>query len=172
MSSIRNTFRWTGWILVAVGLFLLLRHYFGFEIWWGIALLGGAFLLMGLSRRESAGMVAPGVLLLTIGTSLLLRQHNLVWFELWRLWPLLFGALGLAVIADWAVGCSRGWVLLPGGILLFVAGAGWRLPSFIRYQVWLRGFLTNWPMLLMLAGAALLVGHLGRQSASKTVGRT
>jgi len=150
-----------GRALLALVLALLFYRY-GWISWgWWLLGFGIVFYASGLRTGGNREFLFPGTILVVIGFAVLLRQYQFVDFQLWRIWPILFGATGLGFIMVWSVRQIGNWALIPGGLLLFVSGAGFSNISFVRYQIWLRRIFDLWPLLLIII-VILLIVHFRR----------
>jgi hypothetical protein len=102
-------------------------------------------------RRSRGGRVLVGLGLVLLGLALLLERLGLVGFDLVRsIWPLLLVAAGLWKLLQ--PGC-RGtglWLLVAGALLLL----------HVEQVVSLH---RSWPVFVVTAGAAMIVGALDRR---------
>ena len=112
-------------------------------------------------------MLYPGTIMLVVSGTFLLRHYGVINFPLWRVWPILFGGMGLAFVLMWGVRNSGVWVLVIGGLLLVASGGGFASRSFIRYQTWLREITGIWPLLLLLIVLLIIVSYWRRRSVQK-----
>jgi len=106
-----------------------------------------------MSNRENCGRGPsrwiPGVVMILIGTLFLLDHLNLVHVEaIWRYWPLLVIALGLAKFVNEG---KR-----VGGVMLILVGVFFMLENLgYRMLTW----ATLWPVLIIAAGVAMIWGR-------------
>lgn len=113
-----------GWALLLLGLLILVERFWGIGWGWGLFGLGMLFLAAAPGKRVDTILMFPGTVFLVTGAAVLARQIGLADFPLWLLWPIFFGSVGLAFLMLWIVRYSGWWAFIPGGFLLFVAGAG------------------------------------------------
>jgi predicted membrane protein len=93
-------FSWVGFLLIILGV-LFLGDQLGFldfgeivSVWWPAILV-----LIALSRLASdRGLRLSGWILLVIGGCLLLRNLDILPFNVWRLWPVFLILLGLSML--------------------------------------------------------------------------
>lgn len=106
------------------------------------------------NRHHWRGMSGwfPGALLIFIGTLILLDHLNVINGErIWRYWPLLLIALGIAKLVNEG---KR-----VGGVMLILVGAFFMAEHMgFRMLTW----STLWPVLIILAGAAMIWGRFDR----------
>ncbi len=144
-------------ILLILVIALLIFRY-GWITWgWWLFSIGVLFYIAGLKKGGNLEYLFPGTILLVFSVALLLRQYDLVNLPLWRIWSVLFGAMGLSFLLMWLVRNSSIWVFIPGGLLLLASGGGFSSRSFVRYQIWLRGIVDWWPLLLALIVVFIVV---------------
>ncbi len=156
-----------GRILLIIGLGLFFFRY-GWAAWeWCFLGLGIILYITGLKRGGNLELLFPGTILLAFGGAFLLRRFDLVAFQLWRMWPILFCSMGLGFTLMWTVRHNGAWVFIPGGFLLLISGGGFSARSFFRYQVWLRGIVDLWPLLLFLTIVFLFVYYWRSQSVKR-----
>lgn len=153
-----------GWFLLALGLFLLIDHYLGLSLLWALIAVGAACPMMALRPGGTPVMVLPGTVLVTTAAALLGRAMGIVSFPSWQIWAILFGAAGLGLMLVWAVSGRGRWTVIPGGLLLFVAGASLGTDDFHRWQRWLREVANMLPLLLVLLGVLVIVNRWRRRS--------
>ena len=147
-----------GWALFLIGFAYIIRHSW-MHIWdWALLGLGVGFYVKGIIGSDRQYLFPGTILVVTMG-AFALRSLGWIDFNLWKFWPILFTSIGLGFVTLWVVRDSRSWVLIPGGIMLFVGGAGFGERSFWRYQYWLRDIVDLWPLILILFGIFLIVGR-------------
>lgn len=103
--------------------------------------------------RKSAKHVIWGLMLIGLGVALLARQMHLSWApDLWRLWPVVFYAIGAARLSTLrASGTAEGiWFLFLGTIFFLHTYEGLRLRD-------------SWPLFIVAAGVSMLMGQLACQ---------
>jgi len=152
-----------GWVLVWVGVALLLRENWGLA-WAGLAIsIGIVYLVRALRDPEQEGAVLPGVVLFVTGATVLSQLQGWTNFEMWRIWPIFLGSLGLGLVLTWALKDGGKGTLAIGGALLVAFGYGIASPSWYRYLRDIRHFLDYWPLLIAVVGLILLLGHWTKQ---------
>ncbi|NQU04788.1 MAG: hypothetical protein HQ568_01745 [Calditrichaeota bacterium] len=135
-------------VLILLGAGLLVFYFDLLQWQWWFIIIALLFYSSGLQRDGNLEMLFPGSILLILGSVLLMRKYELLIFPYWQFWPILFGSMGLAFILMWLIRSNRGWVFIPGGLLLFATGGGFGAKSFFSYQRWLRGVINHWYVLL------------------------
>lgn len=160
----RRNFRWLGWMLIWMGVFLLAQQKWHLAWGWGICFAGLLFYIAAVRPGGDIGWLFPGTILFCLGAAFVLLQEDWLKFEYWRLWSVLFGALGLGFVISFLSHYSGRWALVPGGVLLFAFGAGLADISWWRYQRVLRQVFDLWPLLVILAGSLLLIDYLKMRS--------
>lgn len=110
-------------------------------------------LLMGL------GLIVVGVLFLAGNLVMPLLGFNLVWFEVWRLWPLFIIAVGIG-LAALAMGFVRkpamGAIFIPALPVLTTGAINLYVSLTDRWQVW----ATAWPLIVLAVAVGLLLAAL------------
>jgi hypothetical protein len=111
-------------------------------------IVGSAFFAAYLYRREY-GYLVPAGILLGLGTGTILGQTRYAFGD-----ATLFG-LGLGFIAIYVMSLvyerkNRWWPLIPGGVLMVL--------NFPRAREAVEFIFDNWPLLLVIAGALIIVG--------------
>lgn len=138
-----------GIILILIGAALLavqLLHLGGEVV---LLALGAAF-LCGYALSRSYGLLIPGSILLGLGIGLVLESSRTLVSG-----PVLGLAAGFFLIAlvDWLVGrATRPWPLIPGLVLAIVG-----INDEPRWSGFTKTLGDFWPLLLIVAGIALLV---------------
>ncbi|MFH0765149.1 MAG: hypothetical protein V2A61_01880 [Calditrichota bacterium] len=147
-----------GWLFLALGVFIVALKNWQQSWEWLLFLLGIFFIYLALSGRE-ADSYFPATILIVSSGALLLIDYNVVYIPLWRMWPLLFGSMGLGLAIVWSQSRAKFWMLLPAGLLLFICGAGFAYKSFWAFQHWLRRLIDLWPVLAIILGVVLLASR-------------
>ena len=104
-------------------------------------------------ERSSTKHVIWGLMLIGLGVALLARQMHLSWAQdLWRLWPIVFYAIGAARLSSLrASGTAEGiWFMFLGTIFFLHTYEGLRLRD-------------SWPLFIVAAGVSMLMGQLACQ---------
>jgi len=112
----------------------------------------------------SADRYIPALVLIVIGALFLLDNLHLVYFhDVARYWPVVLIAVGLVKLVDSARQTGRVWggITLGLGALLLAQSLG-----YLDVNVW-----DLWPVLLIGAGIAMLVGKLGPHEHFKKAGK-
>jgi predicted membrane protein len=103
-----------------------------------------------LDRRNRAGSIWPGVILVIVGTVILLGHMGIISMDrVWRFWPVLIIAVGAVRFVD---GCNRfssAMVMLVG--TLFLLGN----LGYLRFS-----WAELWPVVLIAAGLAMIGGRM------------
>jgi predicted membrane protein len=101
----------------------------------------------------------PGLVLVGIGTLILLDHLNVINGErIWRYWPLLLIAVGLAKVVNEG--------RRVGGVLLIVVGVAF-MGEHLGYRLFT--WSTLWPVLLIVAGLAMIWGRFDRPQFRQNV---
>ncbi len=96
--------------------------------------------------------IVPGLLVAAAGLILTLHNLNVIRIQgIWRFWPLILIAFGMAQVLD----ANR--KNLNGGILLLSIGAFFQLVNLDLIHVRLRDVWRFWPLILVVAGVGQLV---------------
>ena len=104
-------------------------------------------------ERKSVKHVIWGLMLIGLGVALLARQMHLSWApDLARLWPLVFYAMGAAHLSS-----PRASVMAQGIWFLFLG------TIFLLHTYEVLRLRDSWPLFIVAAGAALLMGQLACQ---------
>ena len=140
-----------GLILIGVGLtFLALQHIKGLG-WEVVLLLLGAAFLVGYVWRREYGLLVPAGILLGLGGGFLAEDYG-AGGE-----PILLG-LGIGFIGIYVVGLllreprAHWWPLIPGGVLVALS-----LDAFKRV---FRFMTDNWPLVLVAIGVLMVLSGL------------
>jgi hypothetical protein len=153
-----------GWLLIWLGVALLLRENWGLA-WAGLAIsIGIVYLVRAIRDPGQEGAVLPGVILLVTGATILSQLQGWTTFDVWRVWPIFFGSIGLGLTLRWALGDGSTGTLTIGGVFLIAFGYGIASPSWYRYLRDLRHFFDYWPLLIAIIGLVLLFGHWKRRN--------
>jgi hypothetical protein len=153
-----------GVVLVAVGLFFLLRRELHFRGPGPILLLIGAAFLAIAALRDFRGPILPAGVLLGLGAGFLLRNPLERWMPGWATLLLgLGGGLLLAAAIERSAGRERRAPILPGIVLVAIALAtaiaeNIRFPYSFMDLVW-----KLWPWALVAAGAVLVFQAIRRR---------
>ncbi len=141
-------------ILLGAALYILERSA-GLDAAAVFFLIGGAFFVAYLYRREFGLLISAGVLLgFGAGTFLEQTRFN---FGQPTLWGLGLGFISITVIGLIYERKSRWWPLIPGGILILLGLP--RVGNAIDF------LLANWPLALVLAGVILLISSFFRRGS-------
>jgi len=163
MSAGTSWRRSLGWIFLVLGAFILILKNWP-QSWEGLLFLLGIFFIYLALSGQDAGYYFPGCILIVNSAALLLWDFKVISAPLWRLWPLLFGSMGLGLAIVWSQSRAKFWMLLPSGLLLLLCGAGFAFESFWAYQHWLRRLFDFWPALAVVGGAMLLISLRSRSN--------
>jgi uncharacterized membrane protein HdeD (DUF308 family) len=115
-----------GGILIVAGLLFLLENLdiiqLG-ELFWGIILIstGVAFLVFFMRKRQHWWALIPGIILLDLGFLLLLQNYAPDFAELYG-GGVLFAGIAVSFFAVYAVSPWNWWAIIPGGVMLTLAG--------------------------------------------------
>lgn len=156
-----------GLVLLGLGLIFLISEFLQVNVWtylWPLFIIavGVAFLIAMLAgTKESSGLAVPGSLFIGLGAVMFVQNLFGIW-ETWSYaWTLILVSLGVGIfvmgVRSEQPGARRAGVLMVAiGIVLFVvAGALFEIGFGILG--WRQGGNLIWPLLLVLAGVALLV---------------
>jgi predicted membrane protein len=116
---------------------------------------------VGTTTRNASRLFA-GLVILTLGLLALLDNFGIVHIDsIWRFWPLVLVAVGLAKLIG-----PRGFQTHFGGFILLIVGV-WLLLENIG--VWHHSLIEIWPVFVVLIGVRLIWGGMGRipQSSSQ-----
>lgn len=143
-----------GVTLIVLGLLFLAINFssYGWEQFWPVVILAGglAFLAAYLTDRRNYGFLMPATILLVYGTLFLgCSLTNWDYMEEW--WPTFIAGPGLGLLAMYFGGKREIGLLVPASILIGIAS--------IFFFVFgpLQTYERYWPILLILAGLALLL---------------
>ena len=107
-------------------------------------------------KTRNASRLFAGLVILALGTLALLSNFGMVRiFNVWRLWPLILVAVGLAKLLQPRGAHGR----FPGGV--FLAIGLWLLLQ--NLGVWPYSLGDLWPLLVVALGAFLVWGAFGRR---------
>lgn len=146
-----------GVILVAVGIFFLLRHAAGFSGPGPTLVLIGALLLTLSGMRGFRGPLLPAGVLLGLGAAFLVQEPLARWMPRWSTLVLGIG-VGFLLVAALDASAGRGRSpapMIPGVILVAVAAAA-ALSRTIDLSGLVVAVSRLWPWLLVAAGATLV----------------
>ena len=153
----------TGSIFILLGLLFLginLTRY-GWEEFWPLAFIGVALGFFGgfLADRSNYGLLMPAVILATYGA---MFQYCALtdWENMSELWPGFILGPGMGLLTMYLLGPKEAGLLIPAYILI-----GTSAVFFIAFGPF-RQFNRYWPVLLILAGIALLLKRRNVQSQS------
>lgn len=152
-----------GGALIVLGLMFLTVNFseYGWDTFWPLFLIAGGltFLAVYLSDRRNYGFLMPATILIVYGILFLCCSlSDWEYMELW--WPTFILGPGLGLLAMYFGGKRETGLLVPASILLGLAS--------IFYVVFgpLQTYERYWPVLLILAGIALLLRR--RESAPQS----
>ena len=146
-----------GWLLILIGLFVTIVNVWSSSRGLG-QLLTGMLLVVLASRfdwRRSLMFVA--VIFIASGFVSLIWELQIIDFKSWRLGPLFFGVAGIGFLSLYALRSSNRWLLVPGGLLCVLSGAGLTARNWWHYQRWLNGMFDQLPYILIVIGVVLLI---------------
>jgi len=147
-----------GWGLIWLGLLMLFERQWNVG-WSGLLILAGVYYLLAAVRDNRRWAVIPAALFIIVGITVFLWQVGVIEFPLWRIWPLVFGLMGIALLFIWILADTGKWIFLPAGLLFIAAGAGFGLSNWYAWQRLLRRIVNQWYVLLIAAGIILLISH-------------
>jgi hypothetical protein len=155
-----------GVVLVALGIFFLLRRELHLSGPGPILLVIGAILFTLSALRGFRGPVVPAGVLLGLGAGFLLRDPLDRWFPGWATLLLGLGSgLLLAAAIDRQAGRDRHPSSLVPGIVLVVIAAATAISRNLHVPVDLiEAAWRLWPWALVLAGAVLVIQGLRNKS--------
>jgi len=166
MSDQRPTFI-AGVILLLVGAVLFLQRLGMFYFGWGeaypLAMLSlAAALYYAAFKKDDRASAFPATVLLVLGIFYFLRNFCLLefdyyFFEFGDYWPMFLIAFGAGFVVQSILKVRGKGALLAGGALLFF-GMGFLLRSLGLW--WGFDLATLWPLLLIVAGVALVTKTL------------
>ncbi|HSS44267.1 MAG TPA: hypothetical protein VLO07_02910 [Thermoanaerobaculia bacterium] len=155
-----------GVVLVTVGGFFLLRHYFWFSGPGPILISIGVVLVTLSAARGFRGPLLPGSILLGLGAGFLLQGALETWLPRWATLVLGIGCgLLLTAALDRAARRRRDALLLVPGSILVALAAGAALARQIDLAQFVERFAGIWPWLLIAVGLALVVTAIRRKSS-------
>ncbi len=176
MKQPSNTNLIGGLILIAIGLFALLTQVVSFDQFgfanlglYFVAGLGAIFMLAGIATREP-GFFIPGGILSGIGWGIVLTAGSLgeaSGIESGSLFMIAFGFGWFTIPLFTAIFTqeTHWWPLIPGSIMILI-GLAVGLEGVFLTLLTLLGRV--WPLFLVFAGLAMLVGALRRSNNEKT----
>ncbi len=160
----RNTLA-LGSVLIVLGLMFLAVNFsdYGWEEFWPLFMIAGglAFLSAYLADRRNYGFLMPATILTVYGTLFLLRSLT-DWDYMEEWWPTFVLGPGLGLLAMYFGGKRESGLLVPAAILLGLASI-----FFIVFGP-LQAYERYWPVLLILAGVALLLRRRDDAPQSQT----
>ncbi|PYQ13596.1 MAG: hypothetical protein DMH00_03740 [Acidobacteria bacterium] len=110
------------------------------------------------TRSRNASRLFAGLVIATLGLVALLDNFGILQIgNVWRFWPLVLVAIGLAKLLG-----PRGSRGLFGGIFILIIGM-WLLLE--NLGVWHHGLRELWPVVVVLIGVRLIWGGCGRKFA-------
>ena len=116
-----------GILLIAAGVIFLLNNLGMIEVNWEMyigplfALGGLVFLLVFILNTREWWALIPGFVLIAIGVIIFMDQNLAAGSELWS-GAIFLGLLGLAFLLIYAFHQDSWWAIIPGGVLLTLAG--------------------------------------------------
>lgn len=149
----------TGLVLVVLGAGLLLFQIFDLPMFFPIVL-GCIFLAAGIIKR-SAGLLIPGGIISGVGLATLATTQNWLFpmgsTEAGGLFLVLFsmGWFSIALLSKLFTAETQTWALIPGAILAAIGGL---VLMGERGITVLKLVGTYWPLVLVVIGAAILIG--------------
>lgn len=157
-----------GFVLVAVGTYLLLRKMGLVAFHWRevipfVLILGGAFFLGPVFKRRDPGAAFWATALLLFGVFFLLRNYDIFsfgfhFYAAGDFWPVFLIVFGVSFIIQYLVKPDDWGILVPGAVLLFIGCA------FLSRNLFWFDFSTYWPLLLIVIGVSLVInGYRKRQ---------
>ncbi len=147
---------------------MLLHENWGLA-WAGLAISIGVIYFFRAFRDPGQEVaVFPAVILLVTGVAILSQIQGWTSFEMWRIWPIFFGSIGLGLALLWVLRGGRMAILVVSGIFLIGFGHGFGSPSWYRYLRDMRHFFDYWPLIVAVAGLILLIGHGTRKAEGST----
>jgi hypothetical protein len=104
------------------------------------------------ARKERAGNITAGLIMVTIGVVFLTGQLGLASLrDLWEWWPLVLIAIGLTHIIAGTGEDGEGWV---GGLFHIFLGTAFLAINFRWFGF---GWATGWPLILVAIGASMML---------------
>jgi len=159
-----------GVILIMIGLWLLLQQLDVIiltvdEVWPAILVLIGALLLanFAVTRGQATGSLFMGVVMALVGLVFAnIMWGSWEWGDLWWLWPLFPGIVGVAFVAHFLVSPADWGVLIPGLMALAVGIIGYLYTTqrISARTAW--NLVEWWPVLVIALGVVLVSQYLVR----------
>jgi predicted membrane protein len=148
----RNSF--FGWILLLLGGFFLLDHWYPHLFGWNTILIALGVALLVRAVRFDRGASFPGAFLLLLGLFLLLKGSDVLYVPWWQTWPLILLFLGVSFVVLFAFDTAKRGSLLVGLSLILIAFILLTNPySWDDITDWIADW---WPLLLILVGLNVL----------------
>jgi len=149
----------TGVLLIVLGFGLFGLQYLEAPGQGTVLLLLGALFVGGYLYSRNYGLLVPGCILLGLGAGSFGDRYFYVWGEFSKI------GLGAGFIAIYLIALlyqrrSPWWPLIPGTILILLGLGQW-------HRAWTFLLSDGWPLILVIVGALILLGALGR-SRKKT----
>ena len=162
-----------GVILIMIGLWLLLQRLNVTilavdEAWPALLVLIGALLIanFALTRGRATGSIFVGVVLALVGLVFAnVMWGSWEWEDLWWLWPVFPGIVGVAFLAHFLVRPTDWGVLIPGLMDLAVGIIGY---LYTTQRVSARAawkLVELWPVLIIVVGVGLMSQYLERKKS-------
>ena len=105
------------------------------------------------ARKERAGNITAGLIMVTIGVVFLSEQLGLVLSlkHIWMYWPLVLIGIGVTHIIAGTGEDGEGWV---GGLFHIFLGTAFLAINFRWFGF---GWATGWPLILVAIGASMML---------------
>jgi len=162
----RNKAPILGWILLLVGGFLLLTHWYPITLNWTtlLMILGIGLFLIGVFHRDH-GAVFPGTFLFLLGLLFYLRENYILITSWWNVWPLIILSIGVAFLILYIFEPDRKGVLFPGVILIAIGLIFLFVPWSLCWWEFIYWIGKLWPLILIVVGLHLILKSVRRKSA-------
>lgn len=143
-----------GGMLIMLGGFLLLDHWYPELFGWNTILIALGVALLIRALGPSKGSALPGAFLLLLGLFFLLKEANIIYVLWWQNWPLIILILGISFVTQFVFDPHRRGALMTGIILIALAFI------FLRYRYrWddiVEALARWWPLILVLIGLRMI----------------
>jgi len=154
MKPPRKPDRLIGWLLLLVGAFLLLDHWYPHLFgWYTILIALGAALLIRAARRDR-GVAFPGAFLLLLGLFFLLKETDFIYIPWWQNWPMILLITGISFVVLFAFDTTKRGSLIVGSTLILMAFIFLTNPY--RWEDILDWIGDWWPLILIIIGLNII----------------
>lgn len=155
--------RFWGIILLAIGAYGILNHFFDFNffrigrLWPIFVLVPGLIFEWGyFSTRRAPGLLVPGGILTTLGL-LFFFETSTNWFFAGYTWPIYIFAPAVGLFQLYLYGGHPKPLLIPIGILTVIAATCFSTTVLGRIFFFINGSIV-WPITLVILGVIILFG--------------